>query len=207
MGERPCGSGMNEDSLLTPDEFVLALAPTDQKKRKRRSCASSSEDTYAIPVKTRKELIVGLILPSPPSANLYWRTMVIRLKRPSAKQLRRGEIGKYSALTMPSREAKEYIKLLKERIESKGLNFHSRAPIRLSVVVCMATNGRADIGNRIKILEDALQEAGVYEDDCQIVELHVERGPVIKGGRVIVNVTEVTPDPNGAIKRSCWNGT
>lgn len=145
------------------------------------------------------------MLPPPPSANVYWRTMVIKLKNPSPKQ--RAINGGHSALTMASKEAKAYIAMVKARIHEKGLNFMSKAPIQLDLTVCMGTNGRADISNRVKVIEDALVQAGVFEDDCQVVKLSVERGPVVKGGRIIVNVTEVLPDPLGAMQRSRWNGS
>ena len=40
-----------------------------------------------------------------------------------------------------------------------------------------------DLDNRVKACQDALQHAGVYEDDSQIDHLEVKRGPVTPGGR------------------------
>ncbi len=51
--------------------------------------------------------------------------------------------------------------------------------IRLLVVVHMARNGRSDVSNRIKALEDALTECGAWTDDSHIDDLHPIRGAVI----------------------------
>jgi len=51
---------------------------------------------------------------------------------------------------------------------------------------------RRDLDNLQKALCDALQHAGVYADDSQIDRLDVQRGPVVPGGKVIVQVTERT---------------
>lgn len=185
---------------LEPDQFTLESVPMADSVGvvKRKRVVSDK------PKKLRPELIKGLMLPLPPSANAYWRTRITKLKYPTPKQYMMS--GGYTAMTYVSKDGKAYKEAVKDRIQGKGLAFMSEAPLRLDILVCMATNGRADISNRIKVLEDALQDAGVFLDDCKVVELHVHRGPVIKGGRVIISVTEVIPDPHGAMERSGWNG-
>jgi crossover junction endodeoxyribonuclease RusA len=49
---------------------------------------------------------------------------------------------------------------------------------------------RRDIDNILKSLLDALQHAGVYENDYQIVKLTVERCGVREGGMVEVKIAE-----------------
>jgi crossover junction endodeoxyribonuclease RusA len=46
----------------------------------------------------------------------------------------------------------------------------------------------ADLDNRLKALNDALEHAGVFDDDEQIDELHVTRGPIVKGGECFVMI-------------------
>ena len=53
------------------------------------------------------------------------------------------------------------------------------------------SKGRTDLDNRMKALADALTHAGVWLDDEQLDEVHLIRGEVIKGGRVVVVVTEM----------------
>jgi Holliday junction resolvase RusA-like endonuclease len=77
----------------------------------------------------------------------------------------------------------------------EGLEYHAavakrwhaywgeRGPIegrlRLLVRVHMARNGDADLDNRIKALQDALADAGAFENDCHIDDLRVIRGCVM----------------------------
>ncbi len=49
---------------------------------------------------------------------------------------------------------------------------------------------KRDLDNLVKATQDALQEAGCYENDCQIFGLHVERGEIIKGGKVRVMIVQ-----------------
>lgn len=52
---------------------------------------------------------------------------------------------------------------------------------------------RRDIDNTQKALLDALQNAGLYEDDSQIVDLHLRRLDVVPGGKAVLRIQEVGP--------------
>ena len=64
---------------------------------------------------------------------------------------------------------------------------------RLWLVVYVHPRDRReiDIDNRVKALQDALQHAGVYENDSQIDDLHVKRGLIVQGGRMVVTIGEI----------------
>lgn len=53
---------------------------------------------------------------------------------------------------------------------------------------------RADISNRVKALEDALVQAGLFDDDSQIDEEHTYRSSIIKEGKTSIEI-KVLPDP------------
>ena len=53
---------------------------------------------------------------------------------------------------------------------------------------------KIDIDNRIKCVLDALQDAGVFNDDFQVDELTIVRGKTIKGGGIRVMIEEINSD-------------
>ena len=63
-------------------------------------------------------------------------------------------------------------------------------PQRLAIAIWLhAPNRRkVDVDNRVKPVLDALQRAGVYDDDEQVDELHVYRGDIAKLGYCTVNI-------------------
>ena len=51
---------------------------------------------------------------------------------------------------------------------------------------------RQDISNRIKALEDALVQAGLFDDDSQIDEEHIYRSSIIKEGKAVIEIKSLT---------------
>ncbi|WP_407570713.1 RusA family crossover junction endodeoxyribonuclease [Deinococcus altitudinis] len=113
-----------------------------------------------------------------PSLNHYWRHMI--LKTPKGPQVR----------VHISKEGRDYRRSVVYQIEQAG---YPRTPIgaRLAVALTLypPDRRRIDIDNRIKAGLDALTHAGVWADDSLIDRLTVQRGPVVKGGRVAVTIT------------------
>lgn len=68
---------------------------------------------------------------------------------------------------------------------------------RLAVVVDLypPDKRRRDVDNICKALLDAMQHAGVYEDDSQIDDLHIRRRDVVPPGRVVVQITAMEAKP------------
>lgn len=64
---------------------------------------------------------------------------------------------------------------------------------RVSVFAAIhpADKRKSDLDNRCKALQDALTHAGVWLDDEQIDSLHLVRREIIKGGKIVVVITEI----------------
>jgi crossover junction endodeoxyribonuclease RusA len=97
--------------------------------------------------------VIKLTLPYPPSTNRYWRVD------------RRG-------FAYVSTEAKKYKKQVGLMVAEKGLAALG-GPVALYVIVYRPQKS-GDLSNRLKIVEDVLQEIA-YKNDSQVVELHMWR--------------------------------
>lgn len=67
------------------------------------------------------------------------------------------------------------------------------ANISVHVVFCPPNKARRDLDNYFKALFDAMTQAGVWLDDSQIKRIEAEWGPVTKGGKVELRISEVMP--------------
>ena len=56
--------------------------------------------------------------------------------------------------------------------------------LQLTVWV-QASGHRRDLDNILKCLQDAMQDAGVMQDDAQIKALHVEIVPALNDGKIM----------------------
>ncbi len=109
--------------------------------------------------------MIELILPYPPSVNSYW-----------------GFSGSRRFLTKKANEFKLLVNLA-----SKEARFGADR-ISLEVILHGPDRRRRDLDNSTKSLGDALQQAGVFDDDSQIDEWKISRGSVIKGGCCVVRI-------------------
>lgn len=110
-------------------------------------------------------------LPYPPSVNHLWRMVGSRM--------------------LISREGRQYRDRVLGALIEQGV---SLVPMtgRLSVFIkaTMPDRRKRDIDNVVKAVLDSVGKAGVYEDDCQIDRLVIERGEVDGEGIVTVEINE-----------------
>jgi len=119
--------------------------------------------------------VLVLVLPLPPSVNDFYGCTA-----PVAHR-----VIKYVKTV-----GKEYKRLVAEYVTLNQFDVHSNIPLRVEIIFNYATAHRQDIDNRLKCLLDALTEAGVYEDDSLIYDLHVIRGVIGKPGGCVVRISE-----------------
>lgn len=109
--------------------------------------------------------MVTLELPWPPSINHYWR--------------RNGS--RYFISPKGIEFRNEVILLAKDE---RG-KFTKEDRLSLMIDAYPPDKRRRDLDNILKALQDSLQHAEVYHDDCQIDELHIIRNPSIQGKIII----------------------
>jgi len=100
------------------------------------------------------------------------------------------------AMTFPSDDAKNYIKYLTELSLVNRWKYFSDKKLRVDMMVCPRDRRVIDAHNYSKVLLDAMQTAGMFIDDNQVVELTVVLGPIVKGGNIIVDMWEIDHAPD-----------
>jgi crossover junction endodeoxyribonuclease RusA len=113
--------------------------------------------------------MIRFILGMPPSINHYYARAGNRTYLPA--------------------KVKEYRQEVADIVAAAG---HETLTGRLAVFIAVhpASKRRQDLDNRCKGILDALTHAGVWDDDEQIDHLELVRQPIIKGGRMVVLITE-----------------
>lgn len=122
--------------------------------------------------------MIVLELPWPPSVNHYWRHAVIK--------------GRAQVYT--SAEGKAYRTAVHESVlqHAPGQRKADTGRIQVGIMAYVPDRRARDLDNINKALLDALVHAKVFEDDSMIDRLTIERGPVVKGGKVRVFIEGIT---------------
>ncbi|HEJ7989838.1 TPA: RusA family crossover junction endodeoxyribonuclease [Serratia liquefaciens] len=121
-----------------------------------------------------------LILPFPPSVNGYWRSPNKGSSRGRTLVSERGRAFQAEAIAQVMEQLRRRPKPIS-------------ADISVVVVFYPPTKARRDLDNFFKALFDAMTQAGVWLDDSQIKHIDAKWGPVIKGGKVELQISEVVP--------------
>ena len=109
-----------------------------------------------------------LVLPFPPSMNTYWRN--------------------FRGRTVLSKAGREYKVKVAEYVSENNIPKYGEKKLKITMILQPKDKRKIDIDNRIKCVLDSLQEAGVFDDDFHVDELHVMRGEQVKGGRLLLTI-------------------
>ncbi len=112
-----------------------------------------------------------LTLPLPPTVNHYY-----------------GAVGRRRFLSKAGTKFRQEVVVAWLQAHGRRLD----GAIRVKVSLHAGNARKWDIDNRMKALLDAMQEAGVYENDHQVNDLHVVRGELIRpNGLCVVDIAEI----------------
>lgn len=114
---------------------------------------------------------MNIILPYPPTVNTYWR--------------------KFNNRMVISPKGRQYRKDVMQILEGCE-TLHGR--LSVTIIATMPDRRKRDLDNILKSLLDAMDHAGLFDDDEQIDELHVLRAGVEKPGNVAISLVELKSD-------------
>ncbi|EKN6164918.1 TPA: RusA family crossover junction endodeoxyribonuclease [Yersinia enterocolitica] len=119
-----------------------------------------------------------LILPFPPSVNSYWRA-------PS-----KGPLAGRHLISVKGRQFRsEALACILEQLRRVPETITD--PVAVAIVFYPPNLVRRDLDNFLKAPLDALTHAGVWADDSQVKKLTIEWGPIVKGGKIEILISEV----------------
>lgn len=118
--------------------------------------------------------MILLNLPYPPSVNTYWRR------------------GRYATYLSPA--GRLYKTAVAEIVSESGTPKLGDARLKVTLIVRPRSKRIFDIDNLAKSVLDSLCEAGVYDDDSQVDDLHIMRGEPVKGGKAVVMIEPITTE-------------
>ena len=103
----------------------------------------------------------------------------------------------------PNAKAKAYKTAISEYVVEYRVPKFEDAKIALIVWAYPPDRRKRDISNLLKIIEDSLQDAGVFNDDFNIDFIEIKRGEIKKGGGLVVMIETMEdhsaiPDANFA---------
>ena len=110
-----------------------------------------------------------IVMPWPPTTNSYWRTVGGRM--------------------LISKRGREYRKAVAEMAAADGWPKFGGVRLTVKIEAWMPDRRRRDLDNLLKSMLDSLTHAGVWDDDSQIDQLAIWRGPAL-GGMCKVQITE-----------------
>ena len=114
--------------------------------------------------------MIKLELPYPPSVNHYW-----------------GQSGKNKFLGKKGKEFR--IAVAEACLDAEVVALEGRLSLHVSLYP--PDRRKRDVDNVLKPLLDAMEQAGCFENDNQIDELHIIRREVEKGGSCVVLVLPI----------------
>ena len=87
-----------------------------------------------------------------------------------------------------SEKGRAYKQAIAEYVSENNVPKYGEQKLKITMILQPRDKRKIDIDNRIKCVLDSLQDAGVFDDDFHVDELHVMRGEQVKGGKLLLTI-------------------
>jgi len=125
---------------------------------------------------------IELQLPWPPTMNTYWRSVPKKRGRKVIVQV------------LISAAGRAYrVKVAQQVLAQIGKASHLDGRLAIDITALPPDRRVRDLDNLFKGTLDALTKAGVWTDDGNLDRITIERGPIQKGGALLVRIQTYTP--------------
>ena len=105
--------------------------------------------------------------------------------------------------TVLSKAGRAFREEVQNIVIDKNIPAFGDKKLKVMMILRPRDKRKTDIDNRIKAVLDALEHAGVFNDDFQVDHLEMIRGEPLKGGLLHVVIEEL-PDPRQTEGESLW---
>lgn len=123
---------------------------------------------------------VQIALPWPPSVNTYWRSIVIN----------------GAARVLISKAGRQYREDVGHQVYAQRIARNLlTGKLKVEIAACPPDRRARDLDNVLKSLLDSLKHAAVIRDDADIDDLSIKRNAIVKGGAVVVVISEIAGEP------------
>jgi crossover junction endodeoxyribonuclease RusA len=123
-----------------------------------------------------------ITLPYPPSVNSYKK----------AGRLTTTLSGKVFQPRVNTEATKRFYFEVWKHVRVANIKCFGGDPVCLEMDIYPPDKRKRDIDNGIKPVLDALQHAGLYDDDNQVMRLLVTRCEILKGGQIVIRIRNLT---------------
>lgn len=122
-------------------------------------------------------MLITMQLPLPPSMNTYWRN--------------------FRGRTILSKGGRDYKLAVQEYVTQNNIPKLGNERLAAIIKIYPRDKRAIDLDNRIKAVLDALQDAGVYNDDGQFDEITIVRGVIKSGGGCNIIISTLNEAQDG----------
>jgi crossover junction endodeoxyribonuclease RusA len=90
-----------------------------------------------------------------------------------------------------SKEGREFKQKVAEYVIENKIPKLGEKLVKVTIIMRPRDKRKTDIDSRIKATLDALESAGVFDNDFYVEHLEVIRGEPIKNGKLVVTIEEI----------------